>query len=269
VGLLLAGHAQGRAVRDDHQFLFDQQQTSVLNYPFRDAAGRATLITLEKTPQPIAISGLRFKIIGPRQAEIEALQREFDAYIEEKGLTTEALLAAYTDASITNLASLVCLAQVGRKKILLTGDARGDTIIAGLEQAGLLPAGGGRLTVDVLKVPHHGSDRNVTVEFFKRIAARTYVFSGDGKHGNPERPTLEWLAEARGKRARLRVVLTYPIEHIDENRRADYQRKGKPWDPAQNALGAGLERLRAEGYHLSVEAGAPVKIDLGDEAVTW
>lgn len=269
ISLLLAGHAQGRAVRDDHRFLFDQNQSAVLNHPFRDAQGRPTLITLDRTPAPVTIAGLKFKILGPRQSEIEALQRQFDAFIRAKGLTTEAVLAAYADESITNLSSLVCLVQLGRKRILLTGDARGDTVLAGLEQAGLLPAGGGRLRVDILKVPHHGSDRNVTVDFFKRIVAKTYLFSGDGKHGNPERATFEWLATARGKRAQFRVLLTYPVAEIDENRRADYLRKGLAWVPAENALSAGLERLRTEGYRFSVETGAPVKIDLGDEAVTW
>jgi hypothetical protein len=39
--------------------------------------------------------------------------------------------------------------------------------------------------VDILKGPHHGSNRNVERIFFKRITADHYVFSGNGEHGNP------------------------------------------------------------------------------------
>ena len=52
--------------------------------------------------------------------------------------------------------------------------------------------------VDVLKVPHHGSSNNLDDDFFERIIADHYVFSGDGEHGNPERETLEMLFKARG-----------------------------------------------------------------------
>ena len=52
--------------------------------------------------------------------------------------------------------------------------------------------------VDLLKVPHHGSSNNLDDEFFERITADHYVFSGDGEHGNPERESLEMLLDARG-----------------------------------------------------------------------
>ena len=84
--------------------------------------------------------------------------------------------------------------------MLLTGDARGDKILEGLELVGLLKQGG-TLHVDVLKVPHHGSANNLEPDFFERITADHYVFSGDGEHGNPERESLEMLLRARGARA--------------------------------------------------------------------
>ena len=55
--------------------------------------------------------------------------------------------------------------------------------------------------VDLLKVPHHGSANNLDDDFFERITADHYVFSGNGEHGNPERETLEMLFDARGERA--------------------------------------------------------------------
>jgi len=50
--------------------------------------------------------------------------------------------------------------------MLLTGDARGDYIIDGLERAGYLRNGPAKL--DIVKLEHHGSARNTDENFFKR-----------------------------------------------------------------------------------------------------
>ncbi|HYO70712.1 MAG TPA: hypothetical protein VEU33_31995 [Archangium sp.] len=63
--------------------------------------------------------------------------------------------------------------------------------------------------MDVLKLQHHGSVRNVTPEFFERVVADHYVISANGKHDNPDVETLEMLAEARGD-AKYTLHLTFP-----------------------------------------------------------
>jgi beta-lactamase superfamily II metal-dependent hydrolase len=55
---------------------------------------------------------------------------------------------------------------------------------------------GGRLHVDILKIPHHGSARNATGGLFDHITADVYVISADGRHGNPDPETLDWLMKA-------------------------------------------------------------------------
>jgi beta-lactamase superfamily II metal-dependent hydrolase len=54
--------------------------------------------------------------------------------------------------------------------------------------------------VDVLKVPHHGSDRNVTKTFFKTLTSDIYIISADGKYRNPDFSTLKWIIEAAQER---------------------------------------------------------------------
>lgn len=265
VAAVLAGHGDGRTLRDDHRFLVEQGATMTLNAPFSAAGGKATLITLEKTKKPLSLLDLKFTITGPMQAEIEALQKEFDKYIEKKGLTAEAVLAAYADESVKNLSSIVCLAEYGKKRILLTGDARGDLILEGLQKQKLLDAKG-KIKVDVFKVPHHGSDNNAEPELFERIIADTYVLSGDGVHGNPERATLQWIVDARGRKAKYDLVLTYDIAHIDKNRKADLEKKNKKWDRDTMSL----ERFFAglDGYAFHLQTGAR-RIDLGNEEVDY
>ena len=54
-----------------------------------------------------------------------------------------------------------------------------------------------KLAVDILKLPHHGSIRNATPEFFQAIVARHYVISADGENGNPDLETLKVLTDVR------------------------------------------------------------------------
>ena len=153
--------------------------------------------------------GLSFQILGPLKNRLEEFQEAWDKEVTKKGWAANSALAnvaAYLDKSPYNLASTVVLAKLGSKTMLLTGDARGDDIIEGLQTWGLLT--GRSMKVDILKVPHHGSDNNVSTEFFRQVRADHYLISGDGKHGNPEIVTLEMIRQARGS-ARYKVHLTY------------------------------------------------------------
>jgi hypothetical protein len=186
-----------------------------------------------------------------------------------------ALLAAYLDASVANLSSLVILVEKNQKRILFTGDARGDKILDGLRLTKLLgKKASDKIHVDILKVPHHGSANNVERAFFKKVTADHYVFSGNGEHGNPERETIEMLLAARPN-ATFTMHFTYPIDEIDTARAADWQKErakeiagGKPprpnWNPATNALKPvidGLDQNRHSVTTISADATGRV-VDL-------
>jgi len=181
--------------------------------------------------------GLNFTIIGPMNDEVVALQKAHDDFLKRrKTKKGEASLAAFTDTSVPNLSSLVVLAEVGGKRILLTGDARGDKVLEGLELAGLLKKDGkSKVHVDIFKCPHHGSKRNNDPIAFRRIIADHYVFSGNGEHGNPARETLQMLLDERGDE-KYTIHLTYPIPEIDVARKAEEKKKGKPWSPKKQGL---------------------------------
>ena len=55
------------------------------------------------------------------------------------------------------------------------------------------------MKLDILKMPHHGSDRNMTEKFLKAFPADHYIVSADGKHGNPDPNTIKAIVEVRGK----------------------------------------------------------------------
>lgn len=171
------------------------------------------------------IGGIRFTVVGPREEELAALEEKHDDWLrrrQEQGkpVTPGSLLQSLTDESVANLSSIVLLAARDGKTALLTGDARSDFVLKGLEEIGLV-APGGTYEVGLLKMPHHGSDRNVDEDFLRRVTAPAYLFTGNGEHGNPERATFEMLARARPD-ATMDFYLTYKIDEIDHERKSEY-----------------------------------------------
>lgn len=205
--LVLASVDQGRTLRLDAQKLALE-----LNPP---AGGLITGAAAGEPPFDLD-GGLALRPVGPSRRRVADLQKAWAAELARRRQapgSARVAAAAYDDKSVFNLSSLAVVAEAAGRRILLTGDARGDDLLSGLEHAGLLTDG--KIHVDVLKMPHHGSDRNVETEFFRRVTADHYVFSGNGKYGNPEVATFEMIFAARGP-GRFTLHLTYaPEEMID------------------------------------------------------
>lgn len=197
--------------------------------------------------------GLSFQIIGPCRDDLEGLQKKYDKFLSDNNLgrdSAEAALAATQDNSVPNLSSIVAIAELDGKKILLTGDALGEKITDALQELGMASATA-PLKVDVLKMPHHGSDRNVTPEFFRLIKADHYVFCGDGSHGNPERATVEMLFAEQGAEP-VALHFTYSVEKIDKRRKKEAEKHHQVWDHAINSLAALFAAECANGRDFTI-----------------
>ena len=154
------------------------------------------LILVDTAKKAIKQGPMTLRVVGPGKANLDTLRADWLKWLAkaENAINDGPAVAANSDQSVPNLSSIVLLAQCNGKTALLTGDARGDHILDGLAQAGLLT--NGKLHVDLLKVQHHGSNRNATFTFFKTVTADKYVISADGKHENPDHETLKWIVEA-------------------------------------------------------------------------
>jgi hypothetical protein len=196
---------QGRALRR-----LAARLTIPFNRPFQGLVARAeTGAQTVELPDDLALT-----ILAPSLDRAARLQREWDAVLKRRDLGRDEALAqaaAHLDQSVFNLSSLVVLARLGDGTMLLTGDARGDDIMEGLEAAQLLD--GGAIHVDVLKLPHHGSARNVDEQFFRSVTADHYVVSADGRDGNPDLETLRMLSTARTDDG-FRLHLTNPEDRL-------------------------------------------------------
>ncbi len=193
-------------------------QALALQMPINDGFP-GDLITVDNAPGSLVFDNLELTIVGPTQANLDALQQKWIEWLEanENGiLSGNPLLMANSDASVPNLSSIMLLAKADNRTMLLTGDGRSDHLLDGLNQAGLLDANG-KLHVDVLKLPHHGSNRNITKTFFKKITADTYVASANGRDDNPDLATLIWLVEtARDQQRQVEIVVTNQTPSVEK-----------------------------------------------------
>jgi beta-lactamase superfamily II metal-dependent hydrolase len=170
------------------------------------------LITVDDVVETITLDNLRIHIVGPSKQNLQDLRNKWFEWLDKyEGVIMEGgdpSLAAMADRSIPNLSSIMIMIEAHDKTILLTGDGRGDHLLQGLDQTNLLNAEG-NLHVDILKVPHHGSERNVTRKFFKAITADKYIISANGKDNNPDLSTLIWIVEAaREKQRTIEIIVT-------------------------------------------------------------
>ena len=197
---IVASVGQGRTLRD-HAARLGWRRNSPFDGPVQLPKDGVRRISLD--------DDTTLTVVCPHAEQLERLRDAWDEWLEEhpKALARDpAGTAAYVDNSPYNLASIVVLAEQGGKTMLLTGDARGDHVLAGLDEAGI--ATDGRTEVDILKLPHHGSIRNLAPEFFERVKARHYVISANGRDGNPETETLETIVAAREGETDFEIHLT-------------------------------------------------------------
>jgi hypothetical protein len=189
-----------------------------LNISINSQFGGDPIVT-EEDDKVIKLQNLKFSILGPTQKNLDKLKRIWDDW-ESSHLRAESTIdddykgLQALDSSITNLSSITFLVESEGKRMLFTGDGLGNDILESLSKRGLLDPRG-RLHVDILKVPHHGSERNVSEEFFEAITADTYIISANGRDDNPSFLTLKWIIESGKKYHRkVTIVATNKTENI-------------------------------------------------------
>jgi beta-lactamase superfamily II metal-dependent hydrolase len=183
------------------------------------------LAMVRNPPDEIRLNGAAsplIRVVGPFEENLKELRRVWNAWLRDKkneknlkrtrrwlrdederfdfsdvaALDIDDELGDRGEVTEQNLASLMLLVEQNGQSIILTGDGHIDEIIEGLEFNKALKKGEG-LHVNVLKIPHHGSENNFKREFARRITADHYVFCGNGQHENPDLRVLQVLAESR------------------------------------------------------------------------
>lgn len=191
-----------------------------LGLPWNAAFGGKPVLARPTKPVTLAAGG-SVRIFSPSRARLIALLTDWQKIIEAEGYATgtradvlERLrndrrlraLGAEPDAlgddaapgadqtpdrTLANGSSIAFTLEVGRKRVLFTGDAHTDALMEGLD-AYLAP--GKRLALNAVKMPHHGSNGNWSAELLGRIDCQHFLLSSDGKYyGHPGNLTIETL----------------------------------------------------------------------------
>jgi len=188
-----------------------------LNHHFK-----GKLAMVRDNNNPINFCGLGIYVIGPFWKDLLKLRKAWNDWLgdskhkstirrlrkkaieDSDKLSKEELSSLYVSAEIgvrqglsaANLASLMLLIEEDGKSILLTGDGHADDILKGLKHVGKLNGNGG-IHVNVLKIPHHGAEKNTTPEFARKVTADHYVFCGNGHSKNPDIRIVELYVNSR------------------------------------------------------------------------
>lgn len=152
-------------------------------------------ITLEETPQ-ILLFGLSFHILSPYKESVKNLtikNNDIASSSSDYKLSLQELIDKNPrifvdkiedlDTSIENKSSIAFLLEYKNKKIIFLGDAESKVIHQSLEKI-LNERGIDKLDIDYLKLSHHGSHKNLSVDLFKYIKCNNFIISANGKKEN-------------------------------------------------------------------------------------
>ncbi|WP_254574277.1 ComEC/Rec2 family competence protein [Stenotrophomonas acidaminiphila] len=156
-------------------------------------------------PSVMLTSTLRATVLGPTPDDLRALRPKWEIECERAGLmpggpkAPDLVLAEQAgarlidfdllcntpfidDDALANASSIIVLLEdlerAGRN-VLFAGDATAQTL-----QRALAALRGQRadLRIDAFKVPHHGSERNVSLDLLKAVRCSDYLVSTNGKY---------------------------------------------------------------------------------------
>lgn len=173
------------------------------------------IILVNEKIRLLRLNNISIHLLGPTKKNMDKLQKDWNKWLAKKK-TEETVngLIELVDKSVPNLASITFLAEIENRKILFTGDGLGHDIIDVLSKNSMLDKNG-KFYVDVLKVPHHGSDRNTSAEFFETVTAIYYIISANGRDDNPSLSTLKWILESGEKSTKTKkIILTNTTPNI-------------------------------------------------------
>jgi len=115
-----------------------------------------------------------------------------------------------------NASSIAFLMKCKNLSILFFGDARPEILVMSLKQLGYNSTVN-RMTVDYVKISHHGSKNNTSPELLSYIECNHFIIStngGIGQSKHPDRETIAWIL-CREKREEETTYLYFNYKLFD------------------------------------------------------
>ena len=118
------------------------------------------------------------------------------------------------DKSVTNGSSISFIIEYAGVKVLFLGDAHEDIIYDELIE---LQKNGYCLDFNLIKIAHHGSNKNISQRLLQILESPKYLISTNGKkHGHPSRETIAKIISKKTEYHK-ELIFNYKIERIDSD----------------------------------------------------
>lgn len=179
------------------------------------------------SPNDQAIESLhRTWPIDTGSKQIGGVTKDYNKSIRELR-SNDKLLSINMDSSIPNRASIAFILEHKKQCILLLGDSHASVIIKSLSD--LKYSEKNKLKVDIVKLSHHGSDRNTSPELLSILDCDRFIISTDGRlHGLPRKKCLARVINSTNKK--IKFYFNYELQKMifgssleDESREHDFE----------------------------------------------
>ncbi|CAH0324966.1 hypothetical protein SRABI84_05415 [Peribacillus simplex] len=143
--------------------------------------------------------------------DYEDIEEDEDISHKNQTLQIESLLKKKTrnDTSVANRSSISFIIEYKDKKLLFLADSHPQDIYKEFDR--LIQEYEYNAFFDFIKVSHHGSNKNTSIELLKLIESPIYFFSTNGKkHNHPNPETIARIISRRGQERCL--MFNYPLE---------------------------------------------------------
>ncbi len=204
--------------------------------PWNKAFDGGPILARPKKPVTLA-SGAKVRVLSPTKLKLIELLRHWTDVIASEGYTTgdtaealkrlgtdkrlNALAAeldhlggddeqddASADKSLANGSSIAFVLEVGRRKVLFSGDAHHDVLVASIDDYITAPK---KLKLQAFKVPHHGSSANMSTALLDRIDCKNFLISTNGSYF--EHPSKMCIQQIVDNTDGCHLWFNYATEH--------------------------------------------------------
>ncbi|MFT5661409.1 MAG: beta-lactamase superfamily II metal-dependent hydrolase [Sulfurimonas sp.] len=176
-------------------------------------------------------NGLSIKFLSPTIEALYHLNNSWTQYEEEQSLisstfTNDTRLLSeiakdkFEEKSLTkdvaNWSSLAFIISYEGVSILLLGDAKDSVLVKSLKSNKYTSVN--RCQVDYVKVSHHGSKYNTSIDFLSLIESNNFIFSTNGTHNHPDIETIARIIchPERDYCKKINLYFNYPKSEYEQ-----------------------------------------------------
>jgi beta-lactamase superfamily II metal-dependent hydrolase len=195
------------------------------------------------------VGSIKFSVIGPEKSSLSDLKEVWEDKLCERNIKPKIISKSYYDAfeqyasnvsdlipnkhpisstvsnsieslaneyfeddnSPTNKSSFSFLIECEGTRVLYLGDCHAETVISWLDNNKIA-----NIKVDAVKISHHGSKNNTSLELLRRIDCQKYLISTNGKsHDHPDLETLARIALVN-KESKAEIYMNYELNNIPD-----------------------------------------------------